>query len=222
MQRVFVSLLTALAVTVLPRFLAAEETERPERPRPERPSPTKMFDRLDANHDGAITADEIPEGAERLKKMLIRADENQDKKLTKDECTKFFKALHAKRQAEGRSMPGQKSAHHGHKGQRPPMHDAKTIFKHLDKDGNGSLSLEEFSIGMRRFYKKHKHHDGTQMDKGYKHPGKKPEMKKAECKKPAGKAAKASAKKGVEARLAALEKQQAEILSLLRKLKADK
>ena len=57
MQRVFMGLLTALAVVALPHFAAAQDGKRPERPNPD-----AFFARLDANHDGMITLNEVPPG----------------------------------------------------------------------------------------------------------------------------------------------------------------
>ncbi len=45
-----------------------------------------MFDKLDANHDGQITSDEVPEEQRRLfERLLRRADHNGDGKLSRDE-----------------------------------------------------------------------------------------------------------------------------------------
>ena len=73
--------LTILGVVALPLALMAEEAKRPERP-----APDVMFNRLDANHDGRISADEVPPGApEGLKQLLAQADKNGDKQVTLEE-----------------------------------------------------------------------------------------------------------------------------------------
>ena len=98
MHKILFSVLTALAVVLLPQLVAAQEGKRPDGPRPEmrrqQPNPEVMFKRLDANHDGVITPDEIPAGApERLKQLLKRADRNGDKKLALAELTEAMKRL---------------------------------------------------------------------------------------------------------------------------------
>ena len=81
MRRLLAMLSAAVAFLVVPQFVAAGEP-----PKPGPFNPEVMFQRLDANHDGVITADEVPAGApERIKQFLIRADKNGDKKLTKEE-----------------------------------------------------------------------------------------------------------------------------------------
>ena len=51
-----------------------------------------MFDQLDADHDGALTAGELsglsrmmPQGAGRMRGMIARADVNNDARITRDE-----------------------------------------------------------------------------------------------------------------------------------------
>jgi hypothetical protein len=98
MHKILSSVLTALAVVLLPQWVAAQEGKRPDGPRPEmrrqQPNPEVMFKRLDANGDGVITPNEIPAGApERLKQLLKRADRNGDKKLALTELTEAMKRL---------------------------------------------------------------------------------------------------------------------------------
>jgi autotransporter-associated beta strand protein len=97
MHRVFLGLLTALVVVALPLYAAAQDGKRPDRPRPEmrpeRPNPEVIFNRLDANHDGVITAKEIPAGMpDRLKQVLIEALKRHDGKLTKQQLIEAMKA----------------------------------------------------------------------------------------------------------------------------------
>src|SRR3989304_3588734 len=96
MYKLFTCLLTTLMVVYLPHCLAAQEPDGAQRPRPDaqppRPNPQVLFNRLDANHDGAITSDEIPASMpERFKQLLLRADGDNDKKITSDELTQAIK-----------------------------------------------------------------------------------------------------------------------------------
>jgi Ca2+-binding EF-hand superfamily protein len=55
-------------------------------PRPDGEMMTKMFEARDANKDGKLSGDEIPE---RLQNMLGRLDSNKDGAITKDELTQM-------------------------------------------------------------------------------------------------------------------------------------
>jgi hypothetical protein len=110
MQRMFLSLLTAAAAVVLLQVVTAEEGKRPEAPRPEmkreRPTPEVMFKRLDANHDGVITPDEIPAGMpEPVKQMLLRAVKSHDGKLTQAQLAEAIKQHRPGPRPEGGPMP---------------------------------------------------------------------------------------------------------------------
>jgi len=64
---------------------------------PRRPDPQQIFQRLDANDDGQITRDEVPQQApERIKQLLRRADANQDEVVTAEEFKKAFAAIAAR------------------------------------------------------------------------------------------------------------------------------
>ena len=114
--RILPSVLTALAVVVLPQIVAAEEADQGPPPlgpaaafgRPgwagwseaARPAPGPRFDpkvlfkRLDANADGKVTADEIPAAApDRLKALLKRADVNGDRQVSPDELAEAVKKM---------------------------------------------------------------------------------------------------------------------------------
>ena len=82
MRKLAVCLLSSLPIVFGAGGLPAAEDQRGPGPF----EPGVLFQRLDKNHDGKITADEIPDAApDRLKEMLKRADKNQDKAVTADE-----------------------------------------------------------------------------------------------------------------------------------------
>ncbi|MGA2062538.1 MAG: secretin N-terminal domain-containing protein [Thermoguttaceae bacterium] len=91
MHRLILCLLTGLTVVFLPQYLLAEDPAGPPEPSKAQPAelnPEALFNRLDANHDGFITRDELPPGMpEMFKQLLFLADANGDGKITKEELT---------------------------------------------------------------------------------------------------------------------------------------
>ena len=107
MRRMIAALVMAtLAVVALPRYAGAVDGKRPDGPNPER-----MFNRLDANHDGVITPDEVPAGMpEHMRHLLLQTIEKHGGKLTKQQLTEAIAARHGGPRPEG---PGPRSAHPG-------------------------------------------------------------------------------------------------------------
>ncbi len=100
MQRTLQRLAAILAVVMLPTMAAAEDDKRPQRGGPE-----TFFQRLDANDDGQLTADEFPAPMkQRLRALLQRADKNGDKKLSQREFGEAMKQHH--RPSGGPPGPG--------------------------------------------------------------------------------------------------------------------
>lgn len=152
MRRAIPGLLTVVAMLALLPYATAQDDKRPEGPRhgarPTFPNAEKIFDRLDANHDGAITSPEIPPAMpERLRQLLVAAVKKHDGRLTKADLMDIIKQ--------------HRKFRHGKDG--PPMFDAKAIFARLDKDKDGSLSLEEFSAGVDRMHRMMKRPGGHHM-----------------------------------------------------------
>ena len=91
MQRLIPYLLTGLIVVFLPQNLLAEDPAGPPGPAAAQPAglnPETLFNRLDVNHDGFITQDELPPGMpEMFKQLLFLADSNGDGKITLAELT---------------------------------------------------------------------------------------------------------------------------------------
>lgn len=112
-------------------FVASLADTRPERP-DDAPQagpaaaadPEVMFARLDANGDGKIVVDEVPEPLrERIRNLLARADKDNDSALSRDE----FRAV---------TQPSPVT---------PPTTPEEMIqrLKQADADGDGKLSFEE-------------------------------------------------------------------------------
>jgi Ca2+-binding EF-hand superfamily protein len=95
MRRLIPCVMTGLMVVFLTQNLLAQEPAGPPGPpnvQPTGPNPEILFNRLDANHDGVITQDELPPGMpEMFKQLLFLADSNGDGKIALDELTTAIK-----------------------------------------------------------------------------------------------------------------------------------
>ena len=132
----------------LEEFLAGTTEDRPERRpesapegrRPDGGGPGEaeaIFSRADANNDGKVTLDEVPEDRrERFKQMMERADANGDKALTREEFVRGF--MLARGGQPGAPQPG---------GPRPSgdPQPGDGVFRLLDTDKDGRLSTKELA-----------------------------------------------------------------------------
>ncbi len=101
----------------------------------------ELFDKLDANKDGVVTSDEVPDDKQSIFERLLRVgDANGDKKLSKDELVAGLKKAAPQAEA-GRPAAG------------PPGGFAniapKAIFERLDKDSNGKIEKDEIPERMK-------------------------------------------------------------------------
>lgn len=147
---------------------AKGDTDAPKKPakatpgRPgkaERPGPGRLFARLDANSDGKVELDEVPEERRpMLEKLIARNDKNGDKALSPEEFSLdspvrmvstsgaprdpaiLFKRLDAN--ADGKVV-----AEEAPEARREMI---TKMIERADKDGDAALSLEEFTVVMNR------------------------------------------------------------------------
>jgi Ca2+-binding EF-hand superfamily protein len=117
--------------------------------------PERMFKRLDANHDGKVTLDEVPEPRrEMFKRLLARGDKNGDGALQEQEFIQAFAGV-----AASTGQPGA--------GQRPDGRpDPKRLFQRFDKNGDGKVTLGEVPEERKKMLERMIHRAGKSGDQG--------------------------------------------------------
>lgn len=129
----------------------------------------ELFDKLDANHDGFITADEVPADHKRLFDRLVhRSDKTADGKLSRDE---FISGMAEDRtkdrpfaklgpRPEGRPGEGPEGREPG-PGERMMM---GPLFRALDTNGDGKLDEKEIAAAADSLKKISKNGEITRED----------------------------------------------------------
>ena len=84
------------------------------------PAPEEFFSRMDKNHDGKLTKDEVPEG---LWQNLSRADANHDGAVSKEELATVHKRMAAEHFKRPAGVPGRPEA--PDRGKKPSQEAAK-------------------------------------------------------------------------------------------------
>lgn len=104
MRRTTMGLLAAVAAATFTFQVSAADTPA-HRGGP--PGAPMMFQRLDRNHDGKITADEVPDGApEFVKETLKQADKDGDKTITAEEFRGSMQRFHGGPPGAAAGLPG--------------------------------------------------------------------------------------------------------------------
>lgn len=134
--------LAALALLALPA--AADE------PSSEAPNAGTLFSQLDANQDGLLATDEIPEDRRSLFERLLRiGDKNDDGQLSGEEFAAALAGGHGP-QAEPSSPEPEQPARPDAEGRRGP----ERLFERLDQNKDGTVELDEVpEQGRTRFQK---------------------------------------------------------------------
>ncbi|WP_425618701.1 EF-hand domain-containing protein [Anatilimnocola sp. NA78] len=132
MRKILFGMFTAAAATIVSSAGAQE--------------PAELFNKLDANQDGVVAVDEVPEDKRPLFERLLRmGDANDDKKLSKDELVAALK----KSQPMAEAAPGEGRPGAGRPGGAGGAFSAKAIFERFDKNSDGKLSKDEAPERMR-------------------------------------------------------------------------
>lgn len=141
MNRVFASSLALAGLWGFGQSAVAQQEQRPQRDQ------AGLFDRIDANKDGVLTADEVGEERKSFFERLVRTgDKNKDGKLTREE----FAAANEEerpRRPEG-DQPGAPRRPEG-----APNLDPERAFRFSDRNGDGKLTPEEVPEERRDMFK---------------------------------------------------------------------
>ncbi|QDV51059.1 EF-hand domain-containing protein [Gimesia fumaroli] len=127
----FLALLALLGLSVNPLSAAPEDAESASQ---------SIFQQLDKNSDGTVTAEEVPEDKERFFDHLIRkGDQNKDGKLSKDEFEAGLKK-------EEQKFPAGEGLN---RNRGPRNFDYKMFLSRLDRNGDKKISKEELPEPLR-------------------------------------------------------------------------
>jgi Ca2+-binding EF-hand superfamily protein len=117
-----------------------------------------LFEKLDANKDGAVTADEVKTDQQKayFERLLRVADKDGDKKLTKEEFQAGLKRTDEPRPAEtGRDTPRPRSPEGVRPdGPRPDARAAEELFNKYDANSDGKLTEDEVPEGQREAFRR--------------------------------------------------------------------
>jgi Ca2+-binding EF-hand superfamily protein len=106
-----------------------------------------MFDQMDKNNDGKISAEEHAAGA---KKMFDKMDANNDGRVTEDEMTAYIAEKKEARAAKDSDKDRDKDRDRD----RGEELSAKDKIKEIDTNGDGFLTAVEHRDGSKKMFEK--------------------------------------------------------------------
>ncbi len=131
MRTTLTQLAACVVVMLLAQPLGAEEEDQ----KPSRDG-AKLFERLDANGDGQLTGDEVPEERQRLfKRLVANSDKDADGRLTREEFVAGIESSRPKR-------PFEQAETGGDTPKGPPL-EPEALFERMDQNGDGKVVTDE-------------------------------------------------------------------------------
>ena len=160
------ALVVALTIAAFAVFAQGAGNARQGKARMGQRDPGQMFERMDANKDGKLTKEEVPEQAW---ERIVKADADNNGAVTKEEMAKVVKARAGNGQGNAKmGGPGMGQRDPGQMFERMDANKDGKLTKeelpervaekmmNMDADGNGSISQDEFATGC-----KNRERDGT-------------------------------------------------------------
>jgi Ca2+-binding EF-hand superfamily protein len=147
------------AALAIPAFVNAQDEPTKRRAR----ESAALFDRLDADKNGTLTKEEVPEERQRLFGRLISsADKDKDGKLTRDEFAAGLRDNASGSDRPGPGAAGGPDSPRGAQGDRPGagMMAGMAILRAIDADGDGTVSAKEIENAVATLKKLDKNSDG--------------------------------------------------------------
>ena len=170
-RTMFVALMTASVLSLTASVFAADQkkSDDPAADADAAKRHGELFDKLDANHDGFITADEVPADHKRLFDRLVRrSDKTADGKLSRDE---FISGM-AEDRTKDRPFAGVGPRAEGGPGEGPPeggpggprMMMGGPLFRALDTNHDGKIDVKEIEAASESLKKISKNGEITRDD----------------------------------------------------------
>ncbi len=149
-MRIWMTLFAGTLVLVLGARVGVAQEERRGPP-----SPANFFERLDADRDGKIALDEIPDGApEHVKAMLNQADRDGDKALTQDEVAAAMRGMQPGRSRhddQDKQTPDERRGRSGSRRGEPSPNGDRQLSREIDRadrEGHGHrLEMDRSGFG---------------------------------------------------------------------------
>jgi len=153
MTRAFTATLGILSIAILAIAVrAADESDAKKRPESTTSATDNaaLFERLDTNHDGFITSEEVPQESRRLfDRLLRRGDKNRDGKLSREEFTAALTEESTPEQPTGGTSradgPQGMMSGFGAAAGGPGPFMGIAVFRTLDTNGDGKLDAKEIA-----------------------------------------------------------------------------